>query len=131
RRRLHHRADPKCGWGPARVSSPIPQRVVITGLGALSPGGVGVAAYGAWLSRPAAQRPMRLPEFNPASYIANPKLLRSMHRSFQLVVAAAVLALRQAGLPTGESLAAGTVLPERAGIAAALADLSPLTHNLL
>ena len=108
------------------------RRVAVTGLGALSPAGVGVAAYREW-QRSRGQRPSgeRVPEFRPADYVRSPKLLRSMHRTFQLVAAAAVLAMRHGGLPTADSLAGAGLAPERAGIATALADISPLTTDLL
>lgn len=109
------------------------RRVAVTGLGALSPGGAGVSAYRAWRESAGAgvAGGARIPDFEPARYIGNPKRLRSMHRTFQLVAAAAVAAMRAAGLPSAESLAAAGVLAERAGISAALADLSPLTPDLL
>jgi 3-oxoacyl-(acyl-carrier-protein) synthase len=108
------------------------RRVAITGLGALSPAGVGMAAYREWQSS-RGERPTgeRVPEFRPADYVRSPKLLRSMHRTFQLVAAAAVLAMRHAGLPSADCLAGAGLAPERAGIATALADISPLTTDLL
>ncbi|HUX68614.1 MAG TPA: beta-ketoacyl synthase N-terminal-like domain-containing protein [Terriglobales bacterium] len=107
------------------------RRVAVTGLGALSPAGVGVAAYRAWLAGGQAGQGGRIAGFEPGRYIRSAKLLRSMHRTFQLVAAAGVEAMRAAGLPSAESLAAAGIAPERAGIAAALADLSPLTPDLL
>ncbi|HXR98267.1 MAG TPA: beta-ketoacyl synthase N-terminal-like domain-containing protein [Terriglobales bacterium] len=108
------------------------RRVAVTGLGALSPAGAGVGAYREW-QQTRGQRPSgeRVPEFRPADYVRSPKLLRSMHRTFQLVAAAAVLAMRHAGLPTADSLAGAGLAAERAGIATALADISPLTTDLL
>ncbi|MGH9482439.1 MAG: beta-ketoacyl synthase N-terminal-like domain-containing protein [Terriglobales bacterium] len=116
------------------MSPSTPRRVAVTGLGALSPGGEGVAACRSWLQRvrrAGGARDARILGFEPGEYIRNPKRLRSMHRTFQLVAAAAVVAMRAAGLPSAERLADAGVLPERAGIAAALADLSPLTPDLL
>jgi len=104
------------------------RRVAITGAGALSPGGVGIEAYRRWLPGSAGER---IPGFNPAEYVRSPKLLRSMHRTFQLVAAASVLAMRAAGLPGAEQLGPAGITPERAGIAAALADMTPLTSDLL
>jgi len=112
------------GGQPAR-------RVAVTGLGALSPGGGGVAAYRGWLAAGHGAAGGTIVGFEPGRYIRSAKLLRSMHRTFQLVAAAAVEAMRAAGLPTAESLVAAGIAPERAGIAAALADLSPLTPDLL
>lgn len=111
------------------MSGTTAQRVVVTGVGALSPGGTGLAAYRNW--RAGGGQPHRISGFEPAAYIRNPKLLRSMHRTFQLAAAAAVEAMRAAGLPSADSLVAAGVAPERAGIAAALPDLSPITPDLL
>ncbi|MGH9473913.1 MAG: beta-ketoacyl synthase N-terminal-like domain-containing protein, partial [Terriglobales bacterium] len=63
--------------------------------------------------------------FDPAHLIRQPRRLRSMHRTFQLGTAAAVLALEGAGLTAADALA-----PERWGIACALADVSPFTADL-
>ena len=106
------------------------QRVAVTGLGTLTPAGVGLAACRAWEQAPAGYG-QRVPDFDPAHYIPSPKLRRSMHRSFELVAAAAVEAMRAAGLPNAASIAAAGIAAERAGIASALADLSPLSGDLL
>lgn len=111
------------------------RRVAVTGWGALSPLGIGLESYRRWQAQPrqpaTAATPSRVPDFRPADYVANPKRLRSMHRNFQVMAAAAVLAMRDAGLPAEESLPAAGIAPARAGIASAIADLSPLTRDLL
>lgn len=114
---------------PPHERSPDAGRVVVTGLGVLSPAGVGVDALRRWRAQgsPAA----RIPDFDATRYVASVKLLRSMHRTFHVAAAAAVLAMRAAGLPDADSLPAAGIAPERAGIAAALADLSPVTSDLL
>lgn len=103
--------------------------VALTGIEALSPAGTGLAAYAA------AQAGLRgaalVPDFDAAAAIRNPKLLRSMQRSFQLGTAAAVHAVQEAGLQGGDTLAQAGYAPERAGVAAALDDISPLTPDLL
>ncbi|HEY7837286.1 MAG TPA: beta-ketoacyl synthase N-terminal-like domain-containing protein [Terriglobales bacterium] len=115
---------------PTRSLAREPIRVVVTGLGALTPAGAGIAACRAWEQAPA-RYGQQVPGFDPAHYIPSPKLRRSMHRSFELVVAAAVEAMRAAGLPDAASIAAAGFPPARAGVASALADLSPLSGDLL
>jgi hypothetical protein len=109
------------------------RRVAVTGLSALSPGGVGVEPYRAWLALPPGERPAgsAVPGFDPAQHIANPKRVRSMHRTFQLGVAAAALALEAAGLGGADGLARAGIPAERAGLAAAVPDVSPFTPDLL
>ncbi len=110
-----------------------PRRVAATGLSALSPGGVGAGAYRAWLARPAQERGRGAAAtgFDAAQVIGNPKRLRSMHRTFQLGVAATTLALQAARLAPPDGLAAAAIAPERAGLAAAVPDVSPFTEDLL
>src|SRR4051794_28317359 len=104
-----------------------PRRVVITGLGLVSPIGLGVAAFREAL---AAGRsgvhpfrlfdPRELPvrfggeieEFDAKAYVERKdrKQLKLMARTAQLAVAAARLALDDAGLP------AGSVQPSRLGV---------------
>lgn len=110
---------------PARLT-----RVAVTGLGALTPAGEGLAACRAWEHAPGAYGP-RVPDFDAARYVPSPKLRRSMHRAFELVAAAAVVAMRAAAIEDARQLATAGIVPERAGIAAALADLSPLSADLL
>lgn len=113
-------------------------RIAATGAAAFTPAGIGALPgegaelLAAWLPRAGAGAAgAQVPDFDAAAWIRNPKLLRSMHRGFQLGTAAAVLAMRAAGLPLAENLPAAGIAPERAGVAAALADVSPLTSDLL
>ncbi|HWG37204.1 MAG TPA: beta-ketoacyl synthase N-terminal-like domain-containing protein [Terriglobales bacterium] len=103
--------------------SAAPRRVAVTGLAALSPAGAGLAAYRGWR---AGGSPAVLPTaLDLGAILRDPKRQRSMHRTFQLGTAAAVLALRAAALEIAK------LTPERAGVAAALADPSPFTADLL
>lgn len=105
-----------------------PRAVVVTGLAAVTPAGLGLEAYRRWrAARPAGSGPGATvcAGFDPARYIHQPRRLRSMHRTFQLGTAASVLALQAAGLA-----AAGALTPEKSGIACALADVSPFTLDL-
>jgi len=103
--------------------SAAPRRVAVTGLAALSPAGEGLDAYRGWR---ASRSPAVLPAtLDVGAILRDPKRQRSMHRTFQLGAAAAVLALRAAAME------AQRLNPERAGVAAALADPSPYTADLL
>lgn len=111
------------------------RRVGVTGLGAFSPGGAGVPALREWSRAHGLAVPGLVPDFDAAAYIRNPRRLRTMHRTFQLATAAAVMAMEAAGMPADatpeQALAAMRVPPERAGLATALADISPVTPDLL
>lgn len=104
-------------------------QVALTGVEALSPAGAGLAAYAS--AQAELRAPALVPDFDAAAAIRNPKLLRSMQRSFQLGTAAAVRAMQAAGLRGAEGLAQAGFAPARAGVAAALDDISPLTPDLL
>jgi 3-oxoacyl-(acyl-carrier-protein) synthase len=108
-------------------------RVAVTGCSALSPGGVGVESYRAWLARPELERGggATVPGFDPSQIIANAKRTRSMHRTFQLGTAASILALAAAALTGSDALQRAGIAADRAGLAAAVPDLSPFTADLL
>ncbi|MGH9475098.1 MAG: beta-ketoacyl synthase N-terminal-like domain-containing protein [Terriglobales bacterium] len=106
------------------------RRVAVTGLGAFSPGGAGMAALQGW-ARGGMSTPGLVPDFDAAAHIRNPRRLRTMHRTFQLASAAAVMAMEAAGWSANGGLEAMGVAPERAGLATALADISPVTADLL
>ncbi|MGH9519569.1 MAG: beta-ketoacyl synthase N-terminal-like domain-containing protein, partial [Terriglobales bacterium] len=72
-----------------------------------------------------------VPQFDAAAVIRNPKLLRSMQRTFQLGTVGAVEAMQAAGLNGAAGLAQAGFAPERAGVATALDDISPLSADLL
>lgn len=99
--------------------------VVVTGLGVLSPIGIGREALWAALCRgqsgvgpirsfDASALPVRiaaeLRDFDPKRYVANRKQLKVMCRDAQLGVAAARLACREAGVETGK------IDPDRFGV---------------
>lgn len=105
------------------------RQVVVTGSGALCPAGIGAEALLQWRRQPGAAT--HVPDFRPADYIRNARQLRTMQRLFQLAASAAMLALRDAGLITEEALSQQSVVPERAGTAVAVGDISPVTADLL
>jgi 3-oxoacyl-[acyl-carrier-protein] synthase II len=85
-----------------------PRRVAITGLGVVSPVGIGLEAFwkGLLSSQPEGIR--RVHEFDPADYYESPKDARRADRFTQFAIAAAGQAVEQAG-----GLAAD---PERTGV---------------
>jgi len=108
------------------------QRVVVTGRGVLLPQGrtpVALAAFRAQIAKP--ETPPRIADFRAADYISHPKLLRVMQRTFALTAAAAVLAMREAGVGDSTALSAVHPNPARCGVAVAMADISPLTSDLI
>ncbi len=99
-------------------------RVVVTGVGVVCPVGLGHEAF--WsnlvngrsgigpLTFPASSLPSRLAaqvlDFHPEQHIYNRKFIKVMSRDIQLGVAAASMAMKDAGLPRG------TVDPDRLGV---------------
>lgn len=105
--------------------APIADEVVITGLGVVSPIGIGRSSF--WSSLVEGRsgvRPIRrfdvsampvrigaeIEGFHPAEYVAKRKSLKLMSRDAQFGVAASTLACRDAGI------APGAVAPERFGV---------------
>lgn len=78
-------------------SRPAPRRVVVTGLGVLSPAGTGPEAFWTGLQTPPADRRERWVEgFDPTPWLS-PKHARHLDRFTQFAVAAADMALDDAG----------------------------------
>ncbi len=119
------------------------ERVVITGIGVVTPLGNdiarvlqavrdGVAAAGppAGFDASAFDCPVctQLKEFDPKSYVSEPKMTRLMNRDAQLAVSAARLALEDAGVKSGATYAAEEIaLFGAAGLAGLpLRDVTPL-----
>lgn len=106
------------------------RKVVITGRGILLPWGQGPQALQRLSERPPAESPAAV-AFEPREFVPNPRILRAMHRGFQLAAAAAALAMREAGLPEAASLPAAGLDAERAGIAVAAMEINPATADLI
>jgi len=111
------------------VTSSERRQVVVTGSGALCPAGIGGDALLAWWREPGSAT--HVPDFQPAEFIRNARQLRTMQRQFQLAASAAMLALRNAGLPDAAALPQQGIVLERAGTAVAIGDISPVTADLL
>lgn len=73
------------------------RRVAVTGIGVISPVGIGTDAYWQGLLSPQPQGARAVHEFDPAPYFANPKEARRADRFTQFALAAASQAIEQAG----------------------------------
>ena len=74
------------------------RRVAVTGIGVVSPVGIGQEAFWQGLLAPQPQsRERAVPGFDPAPYFDNPKEARRADRFTQLAIAAADEAIAQAG----------------------------------
>jgi 3-oxoacyl-[acyl-carrier-protein] synthase II len=84
------------------------RRVAVTGLGVVGPCGIGREAFWAGLLAPAPEGERRVHDFDPQRYFDNPKEARRTDRFAQFGLAAAQMALEQAG-DVGAN-------PDRAGV---------------
>lgn len=112
-------------WGLVMKAGYRPVRVVVTGIGVVSPVGIGNEAFWSSLvegrtgidfltSIPSENLPCKLAaeirDFEPQRYIKQKKYLKHMSRDIQLGVSSATLAMQDAGLRAGD------VDPERLGV---------------
>lgn len=86
------------------------RRVAVTGLGVVSPCGIGVEAYWQGLLATATEGERRVPDFDPSPWFENAKEARRTDRFAQFALAAAAMALEQAGDPGANPARAGVVL---------------------
>jgi len=84
------------------------RRVAVTGIGVVSPCGIGVEAFWAGLNGPAPEGLRRVTDFDPEPYFDNPKEARRTDRFCQFAVAAATEALAQSGELQADPLRIGT-----------------------
>jgi 3-oxoacyl-[acyl-carrier-protein] synthase II len=83
------------------------RRVAVTGVGVVSPCGVGVDAFWDGLMGPAPGGERRVHDFDPGTVFDNPKEARRTDRFTQFALAAAAEALGMAGDPAAEPLRRG------------------------
>ena len=121
------------------MSSNTPCRVVLTGLGIVSPIGIGKDAFwtnlsgarsgvGFLRSVPASRLPSKLGaeilDFDPLEHIYNRKFIKVMSRDVQLGVAAASMSMKDARLDKG------AVDPERLGVVFGAGHISSTPQEL-
>jgi 3-oxoacyl-[acyl-carrier-protein] synthase II len=85
-----------------------PRRVAVTGIGVISPVGVGRAAFWKGLLSPQPTEERRVHDFDPSQFYSDPKAMRRADRFEQFSVAAAQEALAQSGALSAH--------PERIGV---------------
>ena len=85
------------------------RRVAVTGMGVVAPCGIGLEEFWAGLFTSPDDQVRRVEDFDPSPYFENPKEVRRTDRFSQFSMAAAVMALEQAG-----DVAAGH--PESVGV---------------
>jgi len=78
------------------------RRVAVTGLGVVATCGVGADAFWDGLSGPAPEGDRLVHDFDPTPHFENPKEVRRSDRCTQFAIAAADMALEQAGALTAE-----------------------------
>ena len=78
------------------------RRVAVAGLGGVAPCGIGVDAFWEGLCGPAPEGDRRVHDFDPSPWFDNPKEARRADRCTQFAIAAADMALEQAGTLTAD-----------------------------
>ena len=86
------------------------RRVAVTGLGVVSTCGVGTDAFWDGLCGPAPEGDRLVPDFDPSSWFENPKEARRSDRCTQFALAAADMALEQAGELTADPTRRGVFI---------------------
>ena len=86
------------------------RRVAVTGLGVVSTCGVGTDAFWNGLCGPAPEGDRLVPDFDPSPWFENPKEARRSDRCTQFALAAADMALEQAGELTADSTRRGVFI---------------------
>ncbi|GIS99866.1 MAG: hypothetical protein CM1200mP26_15790 [Acidimicrobiales bacterium] len=86
------------------------RRVAVTGLGVVSTCGVGTDAFWDGLCGPAPEGDRLVPDFDPSLWFENPKEARRSDRCTQFALAAADMALEQAGELTGDPTRRGVFI---------------------
>jgi 3-oxoacyl-[acyl-carrier-protein] synthase II len=119
------------GWGPSGPDGGTPgRRVAITGLGVVSNAGIGPERFWEGLCRPpeADERERRVSGFDPSTWFG-PKELRRVDRSTQFAVAAAEMALADAGEVGPDPARAGVVMGTGVGGLSTLESQIEVLHE--
>ncbi len=106
-----------------------PRRVAVTGVGVVSPCGIGVEAFWEGLTGPAPEGEHRAHDFDPATVFDNPKEARRTDRFAQFALAAAAEALAMAGEPTADPLRRGVWIGTGVGGLITVEDQVVVRHD--
>ncbi|HZD65863.1 MAG TPA: beta-ketoacyl-[acyl-carrier-protein] synthase family protein [Acidimicrobiales bacterium] len=120
----------RLGWGPSGPEDGPPgRRVAVTGIGVVANAGIGPDAFWSGLCRPPAsdERERRVTDFDPTGWFAS-KELRRIDRSAQFAVAAAEMAVEDAGTLDPDPARAGVVMGTGVGGLATL-EAQVLVHR--
>ncbi|MEI7592665.1 MAG: beta-ketoacyl-ACP synthase II [Actinomycetes bacterium] len=105
------------------------RRVAITGIGALARCGIGAEHFWQGLLAPAPEGSRAIEDFDPQPWFDNPKQARRTDRFAQFALAAAEMALTQAGAITAPSTRCGVIFGTGVGGLATLEDQIMTFHE--
>jgi len=105
------------------------RRVVVTGLGVVSPCGIGREAFWEGLIGPAPTGERRVPGFDPAAWFDSPKDARRADRFTQFALAASAMALEQSGRPGYDPGRLGVLIATGVGGLATIEEQVLVLHD--
>ena len=105
------------------------RRVAVTGMGVVASCGIGTDAFWDGLCGDAAEGDRRVHDFDPSPHFENPKAVRRSDRCTQFAIAAADMALEQAGTLTADSFRRGVFIGTGIGGIATLEEQILIRHE--
>lgn len=105
------------------------RRVAVTGVGVVSPCGIGREAFWQGLLAEPPEGLRRVPDFDPTPYYANPKEVRRADRFEQFATAAAAEAIAQSGPPGTDPLRSGVIIGTGIGGLATIEEQTIIRHE--
>ena len=105
------------------------RRVAVTGMGVVASCGIGTDAFWDGLCGDAPEGDRRVHDFDPSPHFENPKAVRRSDRCTQFAIAAADMALQQAGTLTADSFRRGVFIGTGIGGIATLEEQILIRHE--
>tara|TARA_B110000240_G_scaffold148120_1_gene163828 strand:+ start:1920 stop:3092 length:1173 start_codon:yes stop_codon:yes gene_type:complete len=105
------------------------RRVAVTGMGVVASCGIGTDAFWEGLCGDAPEGDRRVHDFDPSPHFDNPKEIRRSDRCTQFAIAAADMALEQAGTLTADSFRRGVFIGTGIGGIATLEEQILVRHE--
>ena len=105
------------------------RRVAVTGMGVVASCGIGTDAFWDGLCGNAPEGDRRVHDFDPSPHFENPKAVRRSDRCTQFAIAAADMALEQAGTLTADSFRRGVFIGTGIGGIATLEEQILIRHE--